>query len=83
MPNGPVLRVISGDATTEEIAAIIAAFSVLQREQEARTAATDATHPVAGDLEGWVRASRLSARRTGLMRGPWRLSGRIGRRSRA
>jgi len=34
-------------------------------------------------LDAWVRASRLTARRAGLLRGPWRLSGRIDRRARA
>ena len=34
-------------------------------------------------LHEWVRAARLRSHRAGLQRGPWRLSGRIGRRSRA
>ena len=32
-------------------------------------------------LSMWVEASRRSAQRAGLQRGPWRLSGRLGRRS--
>ena len=31
----------------------------------------------------WVRASRLTARRAGMQRGQYRLSGRMGRRARA
>jgi hypothetical protein len=66
------LRVVTSDATPEEIAAIVAAIGAL------RTApAVDV--PDAGVHE-WVRVARLRARRTGLQRGPWRLSGRVGRR---
>lgn len=71
----PVLRVVAPDATEEEVAAIVAAVTVL---------ASGAPGPGAGDtLHEWVRGARLSARRAGLQRGPWRLSGRIGRRARA
>jgi hypothetical protein len=81
----PRFQVVSPDATSEEVAAIAAAFAVL--EQEDALAADAASAAVTGGdpsrLDAWVRASRLSARRAGLMRGPWRLSGRIGRRSRA
>ncbi|MFO1537602.1 MAG: acyl-CoA carboxylase epsilon subunit [Actinomycetota bacterium] len=76
---GPVLRAISPDATAEEIAAILAAVAAV-------TAATAAGAVPAGNddtLHEWVRSARLGARRTGLQRGPWRLSGRIGRRARA
>lgn len=71
-----VLRVVTPEATDEEVAAILAAVSSL-----AVTAAT----PTGPDdtLHEWVRGARLGARRAGLQRGPWRLSGRIGRRSRA
>jgi len=62
----------------EHVAAIAAAFAVLQAEAAARPAATAPT-PV---LSMWVEASRRSAQRALLQRGPWRLSGRIGRRSR-
>jgi hypothetical protein len=71
-------RVVKGDATAEEVAAITAALSLVLRER-ARAAAVTAD----GQLSEWVRAGRLTARRAGLQRGPWRLSGRIGRRSRA
>jgi hypothetical protein len=70
------LRSISPSATPEEIAAILAAVASL----EPGPAADDD-----GDytLHEWVRAARLRSHRSGLQRGPWRLSGRIGRRSRA
>jgi Acyl-CoA carboxylase epsilon subunit len=69
------LRVISPEATPEEVAAILAAVASLEA----------VAPPVADDdtLHEWVRAARLRSHRSGLQRGPWRLSGRIGRRSRA
>jgi len=73
-PATPRLRSISPDATPEEVAAIVAALSVLS-----------APVPVVDepdDLHEWVRAARLRSRRAGLQRGPWRMSGRLGRRSR-
>ena len=79
MPESVPLQVISGEATPDEVAAITAAVATVfaERAAAARTAS-------AGDgLDAWVRTSRLTARRAGLMRGPWRLSGRIGRRARA
>jgi hypothetical protein len=70
------LQVVDRDASPEEVAAIVAAVtSLLQRRRVA--AASDAT-----PLDAWVQASRLGARRLGLQRGPWRLSGRMVRRSR-
>ena len=73
----PELRAISPDATPEEVAAIVAALAVSTRVPGAAT-------PDAGEsLHEWVHGSRLGARRAGLQRGPWRLSGRIVRRSRA
>jgi hypothetical protein len=72
---GPVLRSISPEATPEEVAAILAAIAASQPV------------PVEDDrddtLHEWVHAARLRSHRAGLQRGPWRLSGRIGRRSRA
>jgi hypothetical protein len=71
-----VLRVLNPDATDEEVAAILAAVAMC----------TQVAAPVSGSggtLQEWVRGTRLSARRSGLQRGPWRLSGRIGRRTRA
>ncbi|HEX6310079.1 MAG TPA: acyl-CoA carboxylase epsilon subunit [Acidimicrobiia bacterium] len=80
----PPLRVVSGDATPEEVAAIAAAVTavVAQREAAARAASAAAVSTVDGP-NAWVRTARLTARRSGLMRGSWRLSGRIGRRARA
>jgi tRNA C32,U32 (ribose-2'-O)-methylase TrmJ len=72
----PHLRVVSPEASDEEVAAIMAAVAAVQATA-ARTSGVDDT------LHEWVRGARLSARRSGLQRGPWRLSGRIGRRSRA
>jgi hypothetical protein len=68
------LRAISPDATPEEVAAIVAAI---------RAVSAIAAAPAPDDtLHEWVRTARLQSHRSGLQRGPWRLSGRIGRRSR-
>jgi hypothetical protein len=73
----PVLRSVSPDASAEEVAAVVAALALCTRPGVAVEAA-------AGDpLDAWVRGSRLGARRAPLQRGPWRLSGRISRRSMA
>ncbi len=63
--------------TEEEAAAIAAAIVVVEQSRAVYAAAADDT------LHLWVEASRRSAQRAGLQRGPWRLSGRLGRRSRA
>ena len=63
--------------TPEEVAAVTAVTIVLQ---EQRAAAVPAAGP--DQLNMWVEASRRSAQRALLQRGPWRLSGRLGRRSR-
>jgi hypothetical protein len=85
MTDRPVFRVISPDASPEELAAITAAIEVVRHERAhaVARAAASATGGDADHLDAWVRASRLTARRAGLLRGPWRLSGRIDRRSRA
>jgi hypothetical protein len=85
MANPPPLRVVSPDATPEEVAAITAAFEVVLRErgQAAARASASVTDDDAERLDAWVHAARLTSRRSGLLRGPWRLSGRISRRSRA
>jgi hypothetical protein len=72
----PVLRVVTPGASPEETAAIVAAIA-------AATAAGTVVAVEAEDRSRWVSASRLTARRAGLSRGDWRLSGRIGRRARA
>ena len=71
----PVLRVISPDATPEEVAAIVAALDALRLGQPVEPVSDDTLHE-------WVRTARLQSRRSGLQRGPWRLSGRVGRRTR-
>jgi hypothetical protein len=70
------LRVITPDATPDEVAAILAAVSAHRSAVWFDDAGDDTLHE-------WVRAARLQSRRSGQQRGPWRLSGRIGRRSRA
>ena len=76
MTTRPMLRVLNPDATDEETAAILAAVTLCTQGAASATASGDT-------LQEWVRGTRLSARRAGLQRGPWRLSGRIGRRTRA
>jgi hypothetical protein len=73
----PHLRVVTPDATPEEVAAIVAAVGAVLAQRRR------AVQPQPPELlSGWVSASRLSSRRIGQQRGPWRLAGRIGRRSR-
>lgn len=72
----PVLRSISPEATPEEVAAILAAVAASLPGPEVDVERDDTLHE-------WVHAARLRSHRSGLQRGPWRLSGRIGRRSRA
>jgi hypothetical protein len=64
----------------EHVAAITAAIAVIQAE--ARAAAAARVDAPTEQLSMWVEASRRSAQRALLQRGPWRLSGRLGRRSR-
>lgn len=67
-------------ASAEEVAAIVAAVAAL--EEERRSAVPPPSADPGERLDAWVQTARLSGRRAGLMRGPWRLAGRIGRRSR-
>jgi hypothetical protein len=76
VPTRPVLRVLNPDATDEEVAAILVAVAMC-------TQGVAPVESAGGALQEWVRGTRLNARRAGLQRGPWRLSGRIGRRTRA
>jgi hypothetical protein len=69
------LRAIAPDASAEEVAAIVVALGAL-RAAPAEPEPDDTLHE-------WVRAARLASRRSRLQRGPWRLSGRIGQRTRA
>jgi len=72
----PALRVIDANATDDEVAAIMAALTVVLASGASFASESE-------EASRWVRASRLASRRTGLSRGEWRLSGRIGRRARA
>jgi hypothetical protein len=77
MPDRPALRVITPDATPDEVAAIVAAVAATF----GRAAPPPAT--TGEPRSRWVTAARLSSRRATVRRGEWRLSGRIGRRTRA
>jgi hypothetical protein len=67
--------------TREEVAAVTAvAIALEQQRAEAAAAVRSGADPE--QLNMWVEASRRSAQRALLQRGPWRLSGRLGRRSR-
>jgi hypothetical protein len=72
---------VLGGAPPEHVAAITAAVAVVEAELAAAHAAA-ATDRDPEHLSAWVEASRRSAQRALLQRGPWRLSGRLGRRSR-
>jgi len=72
----PRLRSISPDATPEEVAAILAAVAASLPGPAVEEEHDDALHE-------WVHAARLRSHRASFQRGPWRLSGRITRRSRA
>jgi hypothetical protein len=63
--------------TPEEVAAVAAVTVALHSRD---TGAPDA--PAEPPLSYWVDASRRSAQRALMQRGPWRLSSRLGRRSR-
>jgi hypothetical protein len=63
--------------TPEEVAAVTAVTMLLAERRAAAAAPPPPDH-----LTLWVDASRRSAQRALLQRGPWRLSGRLGRRSR-
>ncbi len=71
-------EVVGGNPSPEQVAAIVAALSVLEAERAtaANSARTDQSKSM------WVEASRRSAQRAGMQRGPWRLSGRLGKRTR-
>jgi hypothetical protein len=71
-------EVVGGNPSPEQVAAIVAALSVLEAERVAAAAAAVADAP----KSMWVEASRRSAQRAGMQRGPWRLSGRLGKRTR-
>ena len=71
----PVLGGVTPEATPDELAAIVAAISACSW--------VVAPEPFVDDtLHEWVNTARVRARRAGVQRGPWRFSGRAGRRSR-
>lgn len=78
-----LVRSVSPDVSVEELASIVAAIELLDREQGAEHAATVAADATSERLDGWVTVSRRVARRSGMSRGLWRISGRVARRSRA
>ena len=71
---------IHGNPTDEEAVAITVAVTALAEQAVAPISAP--TGPANDWLSVWVHASRRSAQRSSLSRGPWRISGRISRRSR-
>ena len=71
-------EVVGGNPSPEQVAAIVAALSVIDSERASAAPGPPAPEP----FSMWVEASRRSAQRSGMQRGPWRLSGRIGMRSR-
>ena len=79
---GPIIGSISPSPTDAEAAAIAAAIVVLDEQRRGAAASAAASARVPERLSVWVDASRRAAQRAGLQRGPWRLSGRIARRSR-
>ena len=72
-------EVVGGNPSAEQVAAIVAALSVLDAERSAAASRRDAAPE---PMSMWVEASRRSAQRAGMQRGPWRLSGRLGKRTR-
>jgi hypothetical protein len=66
--------------TPEEVAAVTAVTVALRQREAAAALAAGSNQPE--QLSAWVDASRRSAQNALMQRGPWRLSSRIGRRSR-
>ncbi len=71
----PVVGGITPHATDDEIAAIVAAIGEC-------TWVAAAEAPIDDTLREWVHTARVAARSAGVQRGPWRFSGRVGRRAR-
>ena len=67
--------------TPEEVAAVTAVDGRVAAAAT-RRGGRDAPRPATAQLSAWVDASRRSAQRALMQRGPWRLSGRLGRRVR-
>ena len=71
-------------ATSEEVAAIVAALAAIDADERAQAVA--AASAAGGDddrIDAWVHSARLSGRGAGFTRGSWRLAGRLSRRHRA
>jgi hypothetical protein len=75
-------EVVGGNPSPEQVAAIVAALSVVEAERAAAAAVASAEAARSRPISMWVEASRRSAQRAGMQRGPWRLSGRLGKRTR-
>ena len=73
------VEVVGGNPSPQQVAAIVAALTVLEAE---RSVSVPAAPAGVVPMSMWVEASRRSAQRSGMQRGPWRLSGRLGKRSR-
>jgi hypothetical protein len=71
------VRILPTPSEDEAAAIAVAIEALFEAERQ------DAAAPSHDDtLHLWVEASRRSAQRAGMQRGPWRLSGRIPRRAR-
>jgi hypothetical protein len=71
------MRILPPPSEDEAAAIAVAIEALFEAERQAAVAPShDDT------LHLWVEASRRSAQRAGMQRGPWRLSGRIPRRAR-
>jgi hypothetical protein len=79
--SGVQVTEVSGNPTPDELVAVTVAVTALLEQATAPVAADDDA-AADGWLSMWVEASRRAAQRSSLQRGPWRISGRIGRRSR-
>lgn len=78
----PLLLSASPDASAEELAAMVAALELVDRERRAAHSVAADGDVISGRLDGWVTVSRSVARRSGMSRGLWRISGRVARHSR-
>jgi hypothetical protein len=79
----PPLVVVPPGATAEEVAAVVATLAALAEDDRQAVGAEARQAEPSDRLDAWVKAARLSGRRAGMTRGPWRLSARVGRRNRA
>jgi pseudouridine-5'-phosphate glycosidase len=73
-----VILGINDAASPEEVAAVLATIAVIDQQL-----AAGVEEEAAPALSQWVVMSRLSARRSAMQRGAYKLSGRLPRRSHA